>query len=102
MKRIITCDALLIYPDSNKSFDIHTDANKFQIGSEIIQDGEPIAFYSRKLTKPQRRYTLTENELLSILETLQEFHMILLGQRINIYKYNKNLMLKTSTMTFGL
>ena len=59
MKRIITCDALLIYPDSNKSFDIHTDASKFQIGSEIIQDGEPIAFYSRKLTKPQQRYTLT-------------------------------------------
>ena len=60
IKLIVTCDALLIYPDFNKSSDIHTDASEFQKGSVIIQDDKPIALYSLKLTKPQQWYTLTE------------------------------------------
>ena len=28
IKGKVTCDALLIYPDLNKRFDIHTDASK--------------------------------------------------------------------------
>ena len=28
VKENVTCDALLIYPDFNKRFDIHTDASK--------------------------------------------------------------------------
>ena len=61
IKWIVTCDALLTYPDFNKHFDIHTDAIKFQIGVVISQDGKPITFYSHKLTNPQQRYTVTEN-----------------------------------------
>ena len=58
----------------------------------IIQNGKPIAFYSRKLKGPKQRHTLTEEELLSIVETFKEFFTILLGQRINIYTDHKQLM----------
>ena len=61
IKGIVTCEALLLYPDLNKRFDIHTDARELQIEAVISQDGKPIAFYSHKLTKPQQQYTLTEN-----------------------------------------
>ena len=56
-KQKVTHYALLIYPDFNKHFDIHTDARKLQLGAVISQDGKPTAFYSRKLTSLQKRYT---------------------------------------------
>ena len=50
-----------------------TDASHLQLGAVISQDNKPIAFYSRKLNPAQQRYTTTERELLSIVETLKEF-----------------------------
>ena len=52
------------------------------------------SFYSRKLTGPQTRYTVTEKELLSIVKTLKEFCTILLGQLLKIYTDHKNLTCK--------
>ena len=79
MKRIVGRTALLAYPDFNEPFCIHTDASHTQLGAVISQDNRPIAFYSRKLNPAQTRYTTTERELLSIVETLKEFRNILLG-----------------------
>ena len=69
---MISRETLLAYPDFNKKFVIHTDASHYQLGGVISQDGKPIAFYSRKLKPEQTRYTTTERELLSIVETLKE------------------------------
>ena len=60
----------------------------------ISQDNKPIAFYSRKLNPAQTRYTTTERELLSIVETLKEFCNILLGQKIIVHTDHKNLTYK--------
>ena len=79
IKRTVAHNTLLAYPDFNKRFYIHTDASDYQLGAVIIQEAKPIALYSRKLTKTQERYTVTEKELLSIVETLKEFRTILLG-----------------------
>ena len=94
MKKIISQEVLLAYPDFTKMFDIHTDASDLQIGSVISQDNQPIAFFSRKLNDAQTRYTTTEKELLAIVETLKEFRNILLGQKIKVYTDHKNLTYK--------
>ena len=60
---------LLTYPDFNETFEIHTDASYFQLGAVIIQKVKPISLYSRKLTNSHKRYTVTEKELLIIVET---------------------------------
>lgn len=94
MKRVITRETLLAYPNFNEAFDIHTDASHYQLGACISQNGKPIAFYSRKLNPAQTRYTTTERELLSIVEVLKEFRNILLGQQIRIYTDHENLTYK--------
>ena len=80
MIKSISRETLLVYPDFNKPFDIHTDASKVQLGAVISQDNKPIAFYSRKLNPAQVNYTTTERELLSIVETLKVLRNILLGK----------------------
>ena len=47
------------------------DASEFKLGAVIIPYGKPISFYSRKLTGPQQRYTVTEKVMLSIVNTLK-------------------------------
>ena len=94
-KRIIAKEVMLAYPDFNKPFVIHTDASHYQLGAVISQEGKPIAFYSRKLNPAQTRYTTTERELLSIVETLKEYRNILLGQQIEVFTDHKNLVYKT-------
>ena len=94
VKRIISRETILAYPDFSKPFVIHTDASKTQLGSVVSQDGKPIAFYSRKLNDAQKRYTTTEQELLSIVETLKEFRNILLGHQIIVYTDHRNLTYK--------
>ena len=53
-----------------------------------------MSFYSRKLTDTQKRYTVTENDMLSIIETLKQFRTILLGKIFRIYNDHKNLTCK--------
>ena len=63
-------ETLLAYPDFSQTFEIHTDASKVQLGSVIAQKDKPIAFYSRKLTPVQTRYTTIKRELLAIVSLM--------------------------------
>jgi RNase H-like domain found in reverse transcriptase len=87
-------ETLLTYPNFNKTFEIHTDASKVQLEDCILQEGRRVALYSRKLNPAQTRYTITERELLSIVETLKEFRNILLGQQIIVHTDHANLTYK--------
>ena len=95
MKKILCRETILAYPDFSQPFIIHTDASHTQLGAVISQNNKPIAFYSRKLSDAQTRYTTTERELLAIVETLKEFRNILLGQQIIVYTDHKNLTCKS-------
>jgi hypothetical protein len=91
-KAIVCHKVLLSYPGFNKLFHIHTDASHYQLGAVISSQGNhPIALYSRKLQATQVRYTTIERELLLIIETLKDFHNILLGQQIVVHTDHQNL-----------
>ncbi len=74
-----------------KPFEIYTDASSMQLEAMITQDNRPIAFFSRKLSETQQEYSVTDIELLAIVETLKEFKGMLWGQDIKVYTDHKNL-----------
>jgi hypothetical protein len=90
VKSTITKEVVLAYPDFTKPFEIYTDASTKQLGAVINQENRPIAFFSRKLSGAQSKYTVTELELLAIVETLKEFNGMLWGQHI-VYNDHTNL-----------
>eukprot|EP00804_Cyclotella_cryptica_P011488 CCRYP_017057-RA/>CCRYP_017057-RA protein AED:0.40 eAED:0.43 QI:0/0/0/0.66/0.5/0.33/3/0/329 len=92
VKATIAKDVSLAYPDYSKGFEIYTDGSKRQLGAVITQNNRPIAFFSRKLSVCQQKYSVTEIELLAIVETLKEFKGMLWGQPIVVYTDHKNLM----------
>lgn len=91
IKNHITAESLLTYPNFNKPFDVYTDASDRQLGAVILQDGKPLAHFSRTLNAAQRNYTTTDKETLSIVELLKEFRNILYGHQIRVFTDHKNI-----------
>ena len=95
MKALVAKETILDYPDFSKNFTIHTDASDVKLGAVIMQEVKPLAFYSQKLSKVKINYTMTEKELISIVETLEEFQSILLGHKIEVFMDHNNLTYET-------
>ena len=62
--------------------------SNYELSSDIKRK---LFFYVRKLTGYQKIYTVTEKEILSIVEALKWFRIILLGQKLCTYTENKNI-----------
>jgi hypothetical protein len=74
-----------------KPFEIYMDTSETQLGVVTTQANRPIAFFSRKLSKTQQKYSVIQIELLAIVETLKEFKGMLWGQDIKVYADHNNL-----------
>ncbi len=92
IKTTIAKDVILACPDYSQGFEIYTDSSKFQLGAVITQNNRPLAFFSRKPSKVQQKYSVTKQELLAIVETLIAFKGMLWGQTITVYTDHKNQM----------
>jgi hypothetical protein len=79
------------HPDYSQGFEIYTYSSKFQLGAIIPPNNRLLALFSRKLSPMQLKYSVTELELLVIVDTLKQFKGMLRGQNITVYMDNKNL-----------
>ncbi|KAK3006209.1 hypothetical protein RJ639_017450 [Escallonia herrerae] len=58
---------------------VHTDASDFALGGVLMQECYPVAYESRKLNEAERRYTIHEKELLTVVHCLRVWRHYLLG-----------------------
>jgi hypothetical protein len=99
VKATIAREVVLAYPDYSKVFEIYTDTSSKQLGAVITQENRPFVFFSWKLSSTQRKYSVTEIELLAIVKTLKEFKGMLWGQSIKVYTDHANLIRDALGMT---
>ena len=59
LKRMVSAETLLNYPDWTVIFTVHTYASNEQLGGVISHNNKPIAFSSRILINPQCNHTKT-------------------------------------------
>jgi hypothetical protein len=85
VKAAIVKETVLAYPDFSKPLEMNTDASSTQLGAVFTQDNRPIAFFSRKLSKMQQKYSVMEIKLLDTVKTLKEFKGMLWGQDIKVF-----------------
>ena len=99
LKSIMAADCLNAYHNYNQPFEIYTDASDYQLGAAIIQNGRPVAYWSRSLQPTQQKYTTTEKELLAIILCLKEYEKILYGaKQIKVFTDHKNLTFNTLSL----
>jgi len=77
--------------DSNKEITIQADASQHGLGCCLLQNGKPISFASRSLTKSEENLAQIKKELLSIVFATQKFHNYIYGREISVITDHKPL-----------
>jgi transposase InsO family protein len=89
LKRILSTEPLLIYPDFSQPFIVACDASTKAVGAILSQLHEgkekPVAYCSRQLNSAESKYSTTELELLAFLFATKQFRCYLYGREFTVY-----------------
>ena len=84
LKELLIQEPILRMPDFSKVFYVQTDASEVGAGGVLLQLFEdvkcPIAFFSKKFSSQQMRYSVMEKECLAIIWCIQKFEIYLYGR----------------------
>jgi hypothetical protein len=90
--KVALCSApVLDLPDFNRPFHIETDASGSGIGAILQQDGHPIAFISKPLSKRNQGLTVYKKEYLAILLAVDHWRHYLLQEEFYIHTDHQSL-----------
>jgi hypothetical protein len=89
LRNCLTSYPVVIYPNFNKPFSLHTDASNYAIGAVLVQKDDQghdhvIAYASRILSLAESNYTVTEKECLAVIWATKHFHHLIQGQSFSI------------------
>ena len=90
LKKVLSEQITLIFPDFEKSFYLTTDASNIAIGGVLQQKDEygnlrPLMFFSRKLNKAETNYSTIEKEARAIVYGLKINRTLCLGYPIIVH-----------------
>ena len=95
LKQALVSAPVLRVADPNRPFVLQTDASDFAVGGVLLQEfsGQlhPIAFHSRKLTSAERNYTVSEREMLGVVECVKSWSHYVGGSGATVHTDHKSL-----------
>src|SRR4051812_27257666 len=80
----MTTAPVLALPDFSIPFTLECDASGSAIGAVLMQNKQPIAFYSKALGVKDASLSTYEKEAISILEALKKWRHYMLGSKLII------------------
>lgn len=66
-------------PPTLKCFELHKPETQYGSGACLMQDGEPVAYTSKAMTKTERAYAQIDKESLAIVFGFSKLEQYLLG-----------------------
>lgn len=75
---------VLSLPDFTQNFVVETDACKNGVGAVLMQNGRPLAYYSKAISSKDTGLLTYEKELLAVVQEVQKWRGYLLGKKFNI------------------
>ncbi|XP_062109432.1 uncharacterized protein LOC133820560 [Humulus lupulus] len=91
LKTEMTNTPVLRLPDFSKEFVIETDASSVGIGGVLMQEGHPVAFFSKKLGPHFAGASAYSREMRAIIEVVTKWRQYLLGRHFTIRTDHKSL-----------
>lgn len=73
LKSALCSAPVLALPRFDRPFELETDASDFGIGVVLMQDGHPLAFFSKHLQPKQRGLSTYEKEFMAILAAVDQW-----------------------------
>lgn len=78
LKSALIREPVLVHPDFEKPFFIHCDASRYGVGACLMQkdfegNDRAISYFSKKLNKSQKNYSVTELECLAAILAVEKF-----------------------------
>lgn len=91
LKKVVASDKFLGIYNPTKEVTIQTDASKNGLGCVIMQEGRPMAYASRTLSKSEEKFAQIEKELLAIVFACKRFHFYVYGRDFLVQSDHKPL-----------
>ena len=82
--RQITSAPVLKYFDQFEPMVLQCDASSTGLGAVLLQNGQPVTFASRALTKTECEYAQIKKELLSIVFAAERFDQYTCGRTVTV------------------
>ena len=102
LKKRLTTTSVLAIPRNGERFFIYSDALHQGLGCVLMQDGNFIAYRSRKLKVHKKNYRTYDWELITIVFALRIWRHYLYGEKFNLFSEHKSLRYLFSRMELNM
>ncbi|PNY02508.1 retrotransposon-related protein [Trifolium pratense] len=91
LKTVMTTSPVLVLPNFSLPFEVECDAAGRGLGAVLMQNRQPIAYFSKALCDSNLSKSVYEKELMALVLAIQHWRHYLLGKQFTVYTDHKSL-----------